>query len=70
MISDYQGSQFTDDIIGMDVVFEQIRAWVSYGKDLTKKDIIFMMRRIRGYAENIERRTANAGTEYFRRAKE
>ena len=69
MISDYQDSQFVDDIISMDVLFEQIRAWVNYGKNLTKKDIIFTMRRIRGYADNIERRTANAGTEYFKRVK-
>lgn len=47
-------SNFVKDMISLDVYFEQIRAWVRAEKDLTKKEIIEMMRKIQDRANWIE----------------
>ena len=65
MISDYKDSDFYNDVIVMDVMFEQLRAWIRYEKWLTKQEIVFMMRRIQNAADGIERETRKAGTAYF-----
>lgn len=58
-------SLFVKNIIALDVEFEQIRAWVLNHKDLTKKEIILMMRKIQGQANWIESKTKDAGYSYF-----
>ena len=58
-------SLFVKNIIALDVEFEQIRAWVRNHKDLTKKEIILMMRKIQGQANWIESKTKDAGYSYF-----
>ena len=58
-------SQFVNDMISMDVLFEQIRAWVRTERDLSKKEIIEFMKRIKVKAEYIEMRTKDAGWDYF-----
>ena len=58
-------SQFVNDMISMDVLFEQIRAWVRTERDLSKKEIIEFMKRIKVKAEIIELRTKGAGWDYF-----
>lgn len=57
-------SQLYNDMIELDVIFEQIRAWVRY-RDMTKKELVDMMRRIQSKADQIERRTRSAGWDYF-----
>jgi len=69
MIPD-RDSQFVNDIIEMDVLFEQLRAWVRYEQDLTKRQIVAKMRVIRGCADRIERETRKAGFSYFGKVNE
>lgn len=57
-------SPFYDDMITLDVMFEQIRSWVRY-RDLTKKELIEFMRKIQAKADHIERCTKAAGWDYF-----
>lgn len=59
-------SLFIKDMIAMDVMFEQIRAWIlGYNRELTKKEIIDFMRKIQGKANWIESKTKDAGWTYF-----
>lgn len=58
-------SLFVKDMIALDVYFEQIRAWVRDNKDLTKKEIIEMMRKIQGMANWIESHVMDKGLAYF-----
>ena len=58
-------SLFVKDMIALDVYFEQIRAWVRADKDLTKKEIIEMMRKIQGRANWIESHVKDKGLAYF-----
>ena len=58
-------SLFVKDMIAMDVLFEQIRAWVRNGQDLTKKEVITFMRKIQGRANSIESHVKDAGWGYF-----
>lgn len=58
-------SQLGQDIVSLDVPFEQLRAWLSYGKCVTKKDVIEIVRRIRGVADHIEYTLKRAGYEYM-----
>lgn len=59
-------SLFIKDMIAMDVMFEQIRAWIlGYNRELTKKEIIDFMRKIQGKANWIESKTKDSGWAYF-----
>ena len=66
MIPD-SGSEFIKDIISLDVCFEQIRAWALNHKDLKKKEIVEMMRKIQSKADDIEHKTKFAGFDYFKK---
>lgn len=57
-------SPLYNDMIELDVMFEQIRSWVRY-RDLTKKEVIDMMRKIQSKANHIEYCTKSAGWDYF-----
>lgn len=59
-------SPFVNDMITLDVYFEQIRAWVRCNRDLTKKEIITMMRKIEAKADQIERSVKASGYTYFK----
>ncbi len=58
-------SLFVKDMIQLDVYFEMIRAWVRADKDLTKKEIIEIMRKIQGKANWIESHVRDKGLAYF-----
>ena len=60
-------SEFIKDIISLDVCFEQIRAWALNHKDLKKKEIVEMMRKIQSKADDIEHKTKFAGFDYFKK---
>lgn len=58
-------SQLGRDIVSLDVPFEQLRSWLSYGKCVNKKDVIEIVRRIRSRADHIEYEMKKAGYEYM-----
>ena len=58
-------SQLGRDIVSLDAPFEQLRAWLRNEKDVTTKDVIEIVRRIRGVADHIEYTLKKAGYEYM-----
>lgn len=57
-------SDFFKDLIDLEVTIEQLWAWVKY-RDLTKKEIVELLRRIQSKADSMERKTKAAGKAYF-----
>lgn len=57
-------SDFCKDVISLEVSIEQLRALVKY-RDLTKKEIVELLRRIQSKADSMERKTKAAGKAYF-----
>ena len=58
-------SQLGQDIVSLDVPFEMLRSWLKYEKCVSKKDIIELVRWIRGTADHIEYTLKKAGYEYM-----
>ena len=53
------------DIIDLEVHIEQLLKWLRYGKAVTKKELIGVIRHIRGKADHMEYELKKAGYEYM-----
>lgn len=67
MIPD-EDSKFIKDLIELEVHFELIRTWcLNHTMNVTKKEIIDIMRKISSKAESISYMTKGPGYDYFKR---
>ena len=61
-----EDSEFIEDLLELEVLFNQIRDWTIIGLDLKKSDVCNTMRRICARAGSIECKTKIAGWDYWK----